>query len=111
MKYIGILLEYPAVGNEYLDTHIITEVFYYSTKKQWYVKSDHATLVKGYDLNYSASESEDVVDIAIFRGRDNSNPGLGNHIAAYNNKIYCHEISMEDITTIFDTPKVVGGYM
>ena len=47
-----------------------------------------------------------MVDIFISRVRGKSNPGLVNHISAYNNKLPCHEISIEDIATIFAVPKV-----
>ena len=49
-----------------------------------------------------------MVDIFISRGRVKLNPGLVNHIVAYNNKFSCPEISMEDIATIFDAPRVEG---
>ena len=81
-------------------------MLYSDAKKQWHVKSDHATQVEGGDRNYFAPESEDVVDILISRGRGKSNPGLGNHIAAYNNKLSCLGISMEDIATICAAPRV-----
>ena len=109
MKFLGVLLEYPGVGNEDVDTCIITEVLYSDAKNQWHVKSDHATKVEGDDRNYFASEYEGVVDIVISRGRGRSNPGLGNHITAYNNNFSCPDIAMEDIATICAAPTVVGG--
>ena len=84
-------------------------MLYSDAKKQWHVKSDHATQVEGGDHKYFAPESEDVVDILISRGRGKSNPGLGNHIAAYNNKLSCLGISLEDIATICAAPRVGGG--
>ena len=50
-----------------------------------------------------------MVDIVISRGRGKSNPGLGNHILTYNNKLSCPEISMEDIATVCAETKVGRG--
>ena len=47
-------------------------MLYSDAKKQWHVKSDHATQVEGGDRKYFAPESEDVVDILISRGRGKS---------------------------------------
>ena len=48
-----------------------------------------------------------MVDIVISRGRGKSDPGLRNHIAAYNNKLSCPIISMEYIATICAARRVV----
>ena len=108
-NYPGILLDYPGVGNEYFDTLIITEVFYYYTKKQWHVEADHTNQLEGGDRKYFTYESEDVFDIVISRGRGKSNIGMGNHIAEYNNNISCPGISMKNIATIYAAPRVGGG--
>ena len=87
----------------------MTEVFYYDAKKKCNVKSDHSTQVEGDDHKYFTSASEDVVDIVIYRGRGKSKPGMGNHIAEYNNNISCPGISMKNIATIYAAPRVGGG--
>ena len=66
---------------------IIIEVFYFGARKKWHVKADHDTQVEGGYRRYFTSESEYVVDIFISRGRGKSNPGMVNHISAYNNKL------------------------
>ena len=63
VKYLGIFLEYPGVGDEDVDTHINTDVFYSDANKQWHVKYYHDNHVEGYDHNHFASESGDMVDI------------------------------------------------